>query len=200
MEFSGEFTIENVTVEEAWLALSDPVMIKQALPGCRFIAEIEDPDEVDFDALEEAHTDKEDPSTLPDADPETVADRAFAEGHHYAAVVGISVGSMSPSFRSVGTIDHRELPVMRASGEGEARNSSFDANASLELFETEDGVRIEWEAHADIFGRIAQLGDRVIKPVSSQVANRFFGQIEDELTEVSEDETSLRDRIRNVVS
>ncbi len=32
MEFDGEFTLEGVTSEEVWLALSDPVMIKNALP------------------------------------------------------------------------------------------------------------------------------------------------------------------------
>ncbi|HET7324955.1 MAG TPA: carbon monoxide dehydrogenase, partial [Halococcus sp.] len=34
MEFSGTFELEDTTTDEVWLALSDPVMIESALPGC----------------------------------------------------------------------------------------------------------------------------------------------------------------------
>jgi len=35
MEFDGTFTVGDVSSEEAWLALSDPYMIKQSLPAGR---------------------------------------------------------------------------------------------------------------------------------------------------------------------
>lgn len=201
MEFEGTFTIENVSTEEVWLALSDPYMIKQSLPGCQFLTKVEDPDEVDFEALKEAEP-EEDPPILPEADPDDVAERAFVEGGHYAALMEISVGAVSPSFRTVITIDEREFPVMNASGEGNASGSSFEMTSGMTLTDTEEGVDIEWHAEADVFGRIAQMGQRVINPVAKRVVNRFFGNIEDQLTEVAREEEGsggLRDRIRDLI-
>lgn len=199
MEFNGTFELDDVTPEEVWLALSDPFMIKSALPGCEFLVEVGD--DVDFDELREnADAAGEDPPLLPDADPEDVADRAFEEGHRYAALIEIGVGSVKPSFETIVTIEEREFPVMNASGEGNSSNSSFEMDSGMTLEETDTGVAINWWAETDVFGRIAQMGQRVMNPVANQVVNRFFNQIENRLKEVSEDDSSsLRDRIRNLV-
>ncbi|WP_318568310.1 hypothetical protein [Salinigranum marinum] len=115
MEFNGTFTLEDVSTEEVWLALSDPIMIKEALPGCQFLVRVDEGD-VDFDELEASATD-EDPPTLPEAGLETVADRAFVEGGRYAALMEVGVGSVKPRFETIVTIEHREFPEMDASGE-----------------------------------------------------------------------------------
>ncbi|PHQ46288.1 carbon monoxide dehydrogenase, partial [Halorubrum sp. C3] len=54
---------------------------------------------------------------------------------------------------------------------------------------------------ADVFGKIAQMGQRVISPVANRVVSRFFGSVEDRLTEVAEEDDSegLRDRVRNLL-
>jgi carbon monoxide dehydrogenase subunit G len=200
MEFSGTFNLENVTAKEVWLALSDPIMIKQSLPGCQFLVRVEDPDAVDFDALREENEGVEDPPILPEADPEVVAERAFEEGASYAAFVEIGVGSVKPSFETIVTITDREFPVMNASGEGSASSSSFEMESGMTLTDTDDGVEVDWWAEADVFGRIAQMGQRVISPVANRVVKRFFSQIADRLSDVGDDESSsLRDRIRNLV-
>jgi carbon monoxide dehydrogenase subunit G len=195
VEFDGTVSIEGVTAEEVWLALSDPVMIKQALPGCQFLVAVEDPDDADFDALAESAPD-EDPETLPDAEPEEIAERAFVEGGTYAALMEISVGSVAPSFETVVTIDEREFPTMNASGEGSAANSSFEMSSGMDLVETDDGVDVEWWAEADVFGRVAQMGQRVITPVANRVVGRFFDSIESQLSDAAtDDSTTLRDRV-----
>ncbi|MFB6299207.1 MAG: CoxG family protein [Halobacteriales archaeon] len=200
MEFNGTFELENVTTEEVWLALSDPYMIKSALPGCEFLTAVDDPDDVDFDALqEEADAAGEDPPILPEADPEDVSKRAFEEGRSYAALIEIGVGSVKPSFRTIVTIDRREFPEMDASGQGDSSNSSFEMDSGMTLEETDDGVAVNWWAETDVFGRIAQMGQRVINPVANRVVNRFFGKIQDQLADVGEDSSGLRDRIRNLV-
>lgn len=199
MEFSDTFEIEDTTPEEAWLALSDPVMIKEALPGCQFLTRVED-DDPDFDALRERTADDEDPPTLPEADPEDIAERAFEEGAHYAALMEIGVGSVKPSFETVVTIAEREFPEMAAEGEGSASNSSFELEAGMTLAETEDGVAVDWHAQTDVFGRVAQMGQRVINPVANRVVNRFFGNIEEQLRDVETDDTSgLRNKIRDIL-
>ncbi|MDZ7702427.1 MAG: SRPBCC domain-containing protein [Halobacteriales archaeon] len=200
MEFNGTFELDGVTVEEAWLALSDPVLIRQALPGCQFLTRVDDPDDVDFDALTESATpDDELPPVLPEADPETVAERAFQTGETYAALMEVGVGSVKPTFRTLVTVETRELPEMIATGEGSASNSSFEMRSGMTLSESEDGVTIEWWSESDVFGRVAQMGQRVLNPVANQVVNRFFKKVQGQLSELDEADSGLRDRIRGLL-
>jgi carbon monoxide dehydrogenase subunit G len=174
-------------------------MVKNALPGCQFLVEVDAPDDVDFDALAEAAAEREDPPTLPEADPEAVADRGLTAGGHYAALVQVGVGSVKPRFETVVTIDRREFPEMDASGQGSASDSSFEMESGMTLVETDDGVDVEWWTEADVFGRVAQMGQRVINPVANRVVGRFFKQIQTELSDVGGDSSGLRDRISNFI-
>jgi len=201
MNFDGTFELDDITTE-VWLALSDPYMIKTALPGCEFLVEVDG--EADFDRLREAAAEEEDPPILPDATPEDVAARAFEEESTYAALIQLGVGSVKPSFETEMTITEREFPRMSASGEGTAANSSFEMSAWMELEETDDGVAVEWAAEADVFGRIAQFGGRVISPVANRVVNEFFDSVADRLRDVSDDQdeeqrNGLRTRVRDLL-
>lgn len=181
MDFNGTFELTGRSIDEVWLALSDPVLIRESLPGCQFLVPVEDPD-VDFDALRESVESGD--RAEPTADPEVIEERAFVEGGHYAALLELSVGSVSPSFETVVTIDERELPRMTASGEGSSGSSSFEMDSGMELHETDDGVEVEWWAEADVFGKIAQMGQRVIGPVANRVVKRFFSSVNDRLEEL----------------
>ena len=189
MEFSGTFELESATAEDVWLALSDPVLIEQSLPGCQFLVRVDDP-EVDFDELREQYDDRD---VELSGDPAVIAERAFEEGGHYAALIQISVGPVNPSFETVVTIDHREFPAMTASGEGSSSNSSFEMASSMSLTETDTGVAVEWETSADVFGKVAQMGQRVINPVANRVIKRFFGTVEDKLHETKLAEGAIDD-------
>jgi carbon monoxide dehydrogenase subunit G len=183
MEFSGTFELEGTTVDEVWLALSDPVLIEESLPGCRFLVRVDDPDP-DFDALREETADREVELT---GDPEVIAERAFEEGGHYAALMQISVGPVNPTFETVVTIDHREYPEMSASGEGSSGDSSFEMSSGMALSGSEDGdgVAVEWETEADVFGKVAQMGQRVVNPVANRVVKRFFSSVQERLHDLT---------------
>lgn len=181
MEFSGTFELEDTTVDEVWLALSDPVLIEESLPGCQFLVRVDDPDP-DFDALREETADREVELT---GDPEVIAERAFEEGQHYAALMQISVGPVNPTFETVVTIDHREYPEMSASGEGSSGDSSFEMSSGMALSEADDGVAVEWETEADVFGKVAQMGQRVVNPVANRVVKRFFSSVQERLHELT---------------
>ena len=191
MEFSGTFELEGTTVEEVWLALSDPVLIEESLPGCQFLVRVEDPDP-DFDALREETTDREVELT---GDPEVIAERAFEEGGHYAALMQISVGPVNPTFETVVTIDHREYPEMSASGEGSSGDSAFEMASGMALSETDDGdgVAVEWETEADVFGKVAQMGQRVVNPVANRVVKRFFSSVQERLHDLTITEVEGRE-------
>lgn len=183
MEFNGTFELEDTTAEEVWLALSDPVLIRDSLPGCEFLIEVGEGD-VDFDERKEEAAERD---AEPTGDPEVIAERAFEEGQRYAALIEIGVGSVNPSFETVVTIDEREFPAMTASGEGEGSTSgsSFEMESGMELDETDDGVSVEWWASAEVFGRIAQMGQRVINPVANRVVKKFFERIQERLADLT---------------
>jgi len=197
MDFSGSFELEGVAPGDAWVMLSDPVAVRNALTGCKYVTPIEG-DDFDFDAYEP----EEGLETLPDADPEVVAARSFEEGRTYAALMQISVGSVKPRFESRITSEDRDEEAYRmvASGRGNASDSTFEMESWMDIDETEDGSRIEWGAEADVAGRIAQLGGRVINPVAERIVNNFFGNIEAQMTEVeASDEGGVTDRLRRML-
>jgi len=182
MEFDGTFELEGATVDEVWLALSDPVLIQAALPGCEFLVEVDD-DHPDFEELAAAAPDRE-----PTSDPAVIRDRAFEEGGRYAALVELGVGPITPSFKTVVTIETREKPEMVASGEGSAGNSSFEMRAGMTLVDSDTGVTVEWWTEADVFGRVAQMGQRVLNPVANRVVSQFFEAVQAELDELDFEE------------
>lgn len=177
MEFSGTFELDGADLEEVWLALSDPAMVQHALRGCTFLVRVDD-DVPEFDALrEEYHGDAPELTS----DRGVVEARAFQEGATYAALVEASVGSVSPSFETVVTVDERSKPHMAASGEGTTGDSSFEMDSWMELSETDDGVTVEWGADADVFGRLAQMGQRMLSPVANRMTKQFFRNLQEQL-------------------
>jgi hypothetical protein len=196
MEFSGEFELEGVSPEDAWIVLSDPIAVRDALKGCRYITRIED-DGFNFDEYEP----EEDIETLPDADPDVVAERAFVEGGVYAALMQVGVGSVKPRFETRVTIAERAFPKMVATGGGDASNSSFEMESWMDIQETDTGSVVKWGTQADVSGRIAQLGGRVMNPVADKIVSNFFKNIQKQMTgfEASEKSSGIRDRLSGLL-
>lgn len=196
MEFSGEFELEGIEPEEAWIVLSDPVAVRDALKGCRYIVPIED-DGFNFDEYEP----EEDVPTLPDVDPDVVVERAFEEGGEYAALMQIGVGSVKPRFETRVTITEREFPRMVATGGGAASDSSFEMESGMTILETDDGSKVEWWTGTEVTGRIAQLGGRVLNPVADKIVTQFFTNVQQQMSDVDESEQgrSVTSRLRNLL-
>ncbi len=198
MEFDGEFELEEVPPEKAWIVLSDPVAVRNSLKGCTYITPMDD--DFSFDDYEA----DEDLETLPEADAEDVAERAFVEGREYAALMQVGVGSVKPRFETSVTIQERDEEefIMAATGSGTASGSSFSMDSGMQIYPLEDGEgsRIEWWTEADISGRIAQLGSRVIEPVANKIVGNFFSDIEQQMSDVDEEtDSGITDRIRGML-
>lgn len=197
MEFDGEFELEDVPPEKAWVVLSDPIAVRNSLKGCKYITPMND--DFSYDDYEA----DEDAETLPEADPEAVAARAFVEGQEYAALMQVGVGSVKPRFETTVTIEERDEEnfIMTATGSGTASGSSFSMESGMQIYPLKDGEgsRIEWWTEADISGRIAQLGSRVINPVATKIVNNFFSDIETQMSDVEETDSGITDRIRGML-
>ena len=196
MEFEGEFELDDVPPEKAWVVLSDPIAVRDALKGCNYITPMDD--DFEWDSYEP----EEDIETLPDADADDVADRAFRASQKYAALMQVGVGSVKPKFETEVTIEDRDDDefIMTASGSGSASSSGFSMNSGMHIHPADDGEgsEIEWWTEADISGRIAQLGGRVINPVANKIVNNFFTAIESEMTDVEETDSGVTDKIRGM--
>jgi hypothetical protein len=196
MKFDGEFELDGVPPEKAWVVLSDPIAVRNALKGCQFITPMDD--DFEWDSYEP----DEDVETLPEAEAEAVAERAFKTGQQYAALMQVGVGSVKPKFETTVTIDDRDEEdfEMTATGSGSASSSSFSMESGMKIHPQEDGEgsRIEWWTEADITGRIAQLGGRVINPVANKIVNDFFSNIEQQMSDVEETSSGVTDKIRGM--
>lgn len=180
MEFSGEFELEGVSPEVAWLVLTDPIAIEGAIPGCEYLRHVEDEDDFNFDEYEP----DTDLPTLPEADREVVEERAFEEGETYATLTKVGIGDISPTFESVVTIEEREYLSMSASGRGATIGSAFSMTSNATVSETDDGAKVEWEFEVDVTGKIAQMNERVLDSVADKVVNQFFTNIQGEIRDV----------------
>ncbi|HZD44001.1 MAG TPA: SRPBCC domain-containing protein, partial [Methanomicrobiales archaeon] len=99
------------------------------------------------------------------------------------------------------TITEREYPTMVATGGGAASDSSFEMESGMTIDETDTGSTVEWWTGADVSGRIAQLGNRVLDPVADRIVNQFFTNIQQQMTDVDESEQgrSITKRLRNLL-
>ncbi|MFB6187032.1 MAG: CoxG family protein [Halobacteriaceae archaeon] len=196
MEFNGSFELDDVNPDDAWIMLSDPIAVRSALRGCKFITEMDE--DFSFDEYEP----EENVATLPEADPDVVAKRVFEEGKTYAALLQVGVGSVKPRFESRITIDERdeENRHMVATGRGNASNSRFEMESWMTVNEMEGGSEVEWGAEANISGRIAQLGGRVINPVADKIVNDFFNNVEDQINAVEQsNQDGITKRLRDMI-
>lgn len=181
MKFEGEIELSDVSPEDAWLILTDPYIIRRAMPGCNFLVKIEGED-VDFQELEEkAETIDPDAPVYPDVDHEVLKERAVKEGERYGTEVTIGVGPISSTFRMIINIDRAEYPEVEASVRGESNNSSVEATNGMTIGESNGGSTIHWWAETNISGKIAQMGQRLLKPVSNRMVQNFFDKIEQQI-------------------
>ena len=68
-------------------------------------------------------------------------------------------------------------------GEGKGGVAGFAKGAAdVVLTEAEDGTILSYTAHAQVGGKLAQLGNRLIASTAKKLANRFFDNFHDHLS------------------
>lgn len=68
-------------------------------------------------------------------------------------------------------------------GEGKGGVAGFaKGSADVHLAEEDGGTRLTYEAHAEVGGKLAQLGSRLINSTSKKLADKFFENFHDHLT------------------
>ncbi len=69
-------------------------------------------------------------------------------------------------------------------GEGKGGVAGFaKGSADVHLAEEDGGTRLSYEAHAEVGGKLAQLGSRLINSTAKKLADKFFENFHDHLSE-----------------
>lgn len=107
----------------------------------------------------------------------------------YEAVVKQKVGPVSATFTGLVQLsDIVEGKSLKISGEGKGGVAGFakgGANVSFEPME--GGTRLTYEAEANVGGKIAQLGSRIIDSFAKKLADEFFTRFQAAVEEPEEE-------------
>ena len=107
----------------------------------------------------------------------------------FSAVAKLKIGPVSATFK--GSVQFSEINPThgyRITGEGEGGIAGFAKGGALvKLTDHEGGTLLTYEVEANVGGKIAQLGSRLIDGVAKKMADEFFNNFAAKLAPVSSD-------------
>jgi carbon monoxide dehydrogenase subunit G len=104
------------------------------------------------------------------------------------AVAKVKVGPISAKFKGKVTLSDIDPPNgYRISGEGEGGIAGFaKGGAVVALQPLEAGTKLVYDVEAQVGGKIAQLGSRIVDGVAKKMADQFFTNFAAVVTQPSE--------------
>ncbi|MEZ0601181.1 CoxG family protein [Paraburkholderia sp. IW21] len=100
------------------------------------------------------------------------------EDNHYKVVMAASVGPIKARFNGKMTLTDLQAPESYSlTFEGSGGAAGFGkGGAHVDLTTEGEGTRLSYRAHAQVGGRLAQVGARLIDGVAKKMAEDFFGR------------------------
>ena len=100
-----------------------------------------------------------------------------------SATVKSKVGPVSATFKGKVTLSEIDAPNgYRISGEGSGGVAGFaKGGAEVKLAEDDGNTVLTYVADAQVGGKLAQIGSRLIDSTAKKMANEFFGKFADEV-------------------
>jgi carbon monoxide dehydrogenase subunit G len=146
MDMSGEYRIPAPR-ERVWLALNDPEILKQAIPGCEELTKTSDTE------LE--------------------------------AKVTAKVGPVKAKFGGNVRLENINAPESYSIvGEGKGGAAGFaKGGADVHLREDGSDTILTYSAKAEVGGKLAQIGSRLIQGTAQKMADDFFGKFSQIVTD-----------------
>lgn len=95
----------------------------------------------------------------------------------FSARVVLKIGPMKATFAGAVTLSELEPPrAYRITGEGQGGVAGFaKGGARVWLVEEDEATILNYEAQANVGGKMAQLGARLIDSTAKKLAGEFFG-------------------------
>jgi len=96
--------------------------------------------------------------------------------NEFAAVVKLSLGPVNARFKGKVRLEDLDPPNgYRIVGEGEGGVAGFaKGEAAVSLTEVPEGTKLIYKAEANVGGKIAQLGQRLLAGSAKKIADKFF--------------------------
>ena len=108
---------------------------------------------------------------------------AKVSDHEFAAVVIAKVGPVKAKFNGNVTLSDLNPPGYRIAGEGKGGAAGFaKGGAEVHLTEDDGATVLRYTAKADVGGKLAQLGSRLIDGTAKKLADEFFDNFRRQLT------------------
>jgi uncharacterized protein len=97
----------------------------------------------------------------------------------FAAVVKVKIGPVGASFKGKVQLSDIDPPNgYTIGGEGEGGIAGFaNGGAKVQLAEAPEGTLLKYDVQANVGGKIAQLGSRLIDGVAKKMADQFFANL-----------------------
>lgn len=94
----------------------------------------------------------------------------------FTAVAKLEVGPVKARFKGRVTLEDLMPPQSyKIAGEGEGGVAGFaKGNAAVTLAEVPEGTKLTYTAEANVGGKIAQLGQRLLSGTAKKTADKFF--------------------------
>ena len=98
----------------------------------------------------------------------------------FEAVVKQKVGPVSATFKGAVSIEAANPPSSyRLVGEGKGGVAGFaKGGANVTLTDTEGGTELSYEVDAQVGGKLAQLGNRIVGGFARKMADEFFDRFQ----------------------
>jgi carbon monoxide dehydrogenase subunit G len=91
------------------------------------------------------------------------------------AKVTVGIGPVHASFTGRVKLSDLDPPMVRLSGEGSGGLAGHaKGGATVRLFDDGKGTLMKYEAQADVGGKLAQLGSRLIDSAAKKLTDEFF--------------------------
>ena len=104
-----------------------------------------------------------------------------------AATISLKIGPVSANFSGEVTLSNLNPPHgYTISGQGSGNAGFARGQADVQLAEKDNGTLLNYTVQADISGKIAQLGARLIDSTAKKLANQFFTSFAQTLAPESE--------------
>jgi len=103
----------------------------------------------------------------------------------YAAVVVAAIGPVKARFKGTLTIEDKRAPEgYRIVGQGDGGIAGFGKMvANVELADDGDGTLLTYVADAQVGGKLAQIGSRIVSSVANKLAGEFFKRFSAKVSE-----------------
>jgi carbon monoxide dehydrogenase subunit G len=140
MKITGE-TLIPAPREAVWQALNDPLVLRQAIPGCESLEQTAD--------------------------------------HQFKATVSSRIGPIAARFNGNVRLSDLDPPngyTLTGEGSGGAAGSAKGV-AKVRLEPAQGGTMLIYDVDAQISGKLAQIGSRVVEAAAKMLAGQFFDRL-----------------------